>query len=464
MVAAECEPFAKTGGLADVVDALSRALTRLGHTVHVFLPRYRGVAPPDGARRTKLVAAGVDVDLWTGEGNGYIIRLVDHPPSFDRDGLYGENGTDYEDNAARFALLGHAALATLEAEDAAPDVVHGHDWQAGPILMALDLEARPSVLRDTATLLTCHNLAYHGWVAPERVPQLGLPPGTATDGGVDLLRSGILAADLVTTVSPTFARESRSAEYGAGLHDELAVLGDRYVGVMNGIDTRLWDPETDPALIAPYSASDPAGKRTCREDLCRRHDLDSDGPIMGMVGRLDPQKGFDLVAGAASSLLQLGARLVILGTGDARLLADLRAAAERAPDRVAIIERFDREEARRIYAGSDIFLMPSRFEPSGQGQLIALRYGSVPLVRHTGGLADTIRDADADRATGNGFTFEEATPEALTVAARRAIAAWRAGVRWQAVVARGMAEDHGWEQPAREYATLYRRARDLRID
>lgn len=279
---------------------------------------------------------------------------------------------------------------------------------------------------------------------------------------MDLLRQAILHADMVNTVSPMFARESLTADYGSGLQDELSALGDRYTGIMNGIDTGLWNPATDDAVAANYNALDLSGKKACRTDLGARHGLDPDGPILGMVGRLDPQKGFDLVAGGARALLDAGSRLVILGTGDARLLAELRMVAADTPDRVALLERFDRDEARRIYAGSDIFLMPSRFEPSGQGQLIALRYGSVPLVRATGGLADTVRDADADPARGNGFTFTQATPDALVHAARRAIAAWQDRKRWAALMARGMAEDHGWEGPARQYQALYERARHER--
>lgn len=468
MVASECEPFAKTGGLADVVDALARALGSLGHAVDVYLPLYRGLEKPPGAVPLRLsvpvgvegrrgAPGGAEVVAWTAQADGYRLRLVDHPPSFDRAGLYGE-GHDYEDNAARFALLGRAALQVVATDGVALDILHGHDWQAGPVLLAVTEAPRPEALARTATVLTCHNLAFRGWVPREREWQLGLVSSPGTADGVDLLREGIGAADVVNTVSPTYARESLMLEYGAGLDDALRGLADRYVGILNGIDTRLWDPATDPSLAARYDVDDASGKAVCRHDLCSRHGLDPGGPVLGMIGRLDPQKGFDLVAGAARGLISADARLVVLGTGDASLLAELRSIAAGAHDRVALLERFDRDEARRIYAGSDIFLMPSRFEPSGQGQLIALRYGAVPLVRTTGGLADTVRDADADLEIGNGFTFDRPEPDALLAAAERAVAAWRDESRWHALVRRGMSEDHGWLRPAREYEALYQRA------
>lgn len=457
MVASECEPWAKTGGLADVVDALSRALGRLGHEVDVYLPHYRGVEVPASAERLPLD----DMTVLTARADGYRIRLVEHGPSFDRAGLYGDADGDFPDNGARFARLGAAALATMAAERRPAEILHGHDWQAGPALLALHHRYRSrEPFRRTASVLTCHNLAYHGWVPRERTGALGLPERVGSADGVDLLREAVATADLVNTVSPTYARESLSREYGAGLDDVLRARGDRYLGILNGIDPELWNPAADPALAAPFSADDPAGKERCRADLCDRHTLDPDGPVLGLVGRLDPQKGFDLLAGAAPALLEAGARIVVLGSGDHRLIEELAGVAARAPDRVALVERFDRDEARRIYAGSDVFLMPSRFEPCGQGQMIALRYGTVPLVRSTGGLADTIVDVDHD-PDGNGFVFRAAQPGALAEAARRAIRAWRDRDRWDALVRRGMREDFGWSASAGRYVEAYERAVEL---
>jgi starch synthase len=485
MVASECEPFAKTGGLADVVDALSRALGRSGHEVEVFLPRYRGVEPPPNAERlTVSVPRGRDpaegpigegdramVDVLTGQADGYRIRLVDHPYDFDRPELYAEEGRDYPDNGARFTLLGRAAIETLRAEGRAPDIFHGHDWQSGPLLLHLRHTYRDDpIVGRAATILTCHNLAFHGWVPRDRAWQLDLPATVGAADGIDLLREGILVADLVNTVSPTYAEGSRSPEFGAGLDDILRRLGDRYIGILNGIDTDLWDPERDEIIAARFSRTDPRGKRSCKTDLLARHGLGSgeDGwgprgaPVFGMVGRLDPQKGFDLLTGAAERLAEAGGRLVVLGTGSHELLSGLQELAARLSDRISVMDRFDRDEARRIYAGADAFVMPSRFEPCGQGQMIALRYGTIPLVRKTGGLADTVIDADADAERGNGFVFEPADPDALLEAASRLMQAYRDEPRWTELMARGMAIDWSWARHAREYVSAYKRAIEIR--
>ena len=501
MVAAECEPYAKTGGLADVVDALARALSGLGHEVDVYLPRYRGVVPPPGAleRSTLTVPLGpgaaaggwpggawggwadegsVQVDLISGRANGYRLRLVDHPPSFDRAGYYGEGQADYRDypdNGARFAVLGRAALEAIRAEGRPVDVLHGHDWHAAPALLLLTTRYRDDPqLAGVATLLTCHNLAYHGWVPRDRAGALDLPAAIGAPDGIDLLREAVARADLVNTVSPTFARESCSAEYGGGLDDVLRARGDRYVGILNGIDPTLWDPATDHALRVRYSAADPSGKAIGKRTKCGLLGFDLQAPpdeapdllwdergapLFGMVSRLDGQKGFDLLAGAAEELVAAGARLLVQGQGHAELIAGLRALAERRPDRVAVLERFDRDEARRIYAASDVFLMPSRFEPSGQGQMIAWRYGTLVLARRTGGLADTVVDADADGARGNGFMFAAADAGALLEAGRRAIAAYRDAPRWSQLVRRVMGLDHSWgARAAREYESACARA------
>jgi starch synthase len=473
MVTSECEPYAKTGGLADVVDALSRALGRAGHEVDVVLPAYRGVAVPAAAQRSVLrvpvgvpdgrPGASVEVSLLTAPVDGYRLRLVEHAPSFDRDAFYGHGPADFPDNPARFTLLGRAALEAIRSDGRPVDVLHGHDWQAGPAILSLRTRyAEDAALSRLAVVLTCHNLAYHGWTPRAEAWQLDLPASVGAPDGVDLLREAVAAADMVNTVSPTFARESLTAEYGAGLDDVLRARGDRYVGILNGIDTELWDPSRDPVIAGRYSVADLSGKAACRADLCERLGLDPGGPILGVVGRLDPQKGFDLVARAVRGLLELGARLAVLGTGDHALVAGLAGLAASRRDRIAVLERFDRDTARRIYAGADLFVMPSRFEPSGQGQLIALRYGTVPLVRRTGGLADTVTDADEDPQAGNGFTFGPADPDALADAARRALRAYGDPPRWRDIQARGMAADVSWTRPVSRYLEVYARAAALR--
>ena len=474
MVASECEPWAKTGGLADVVDALSRALGASapggrGHEVDVYLPWYRGLVPPPDLQPLELrVPMGSRdgsgprielVTLWSGDGGGYRLRLVQHAASYNREGFYMDAVGDFPDNAARFTLLGRAALEAIRAEARPVDILHGHDWQAGPALLSLRHRyAADPLLTRSATMLTCHNLAYHGWTPLEQAWQLDLPPAVGAPDGVDLLREAIGTADLVNTVSPTYARESLTPESGGGLHDALRARGDRYLGIINGIDTTLWDPAADPVIGAPYDATDLAGKARARADLVARHGLDAEGPLLGVVGRLDPQKGFDLVAAAAPTLLEMGARLIVLGTGNRQLVADLVRLGREHPDRVIVLDRFDADEARRIYAGADLFLMPSRFEPCGQGQLIAMRYGTPPVVRRVGGLADTVIDADADPGRGTGFVFGPAEPRALAEAVRRAMAAMADPERFSHIQIRGMARDHSWGIPARQYEQAYQRA------
>ena len=492
-IAAECEPWAKTGGLADVVDALARALGQVGGgddgldgLVDVFLPRYRGMREPDGLREVPLtipdpLAAGgsIRLQLLIAETHGYRLLLVDHPPAFDRDGMYGTPTTDHPDNAWRFGLLNRAALEYLRTApsrgERAPDVIHIHDWHTGPaaLLRETSMRADPAV-RDAAFVLTVHNLAYHGWTPADRVPELGLGarrwrslPGANKDG-IDLLRSAIELSDLVTTVSPGFAAEALGPEMGMGLDGALRAKSDRFLGILNGLDTDLWDPATDEALPATYSAADRSGKAACRRGLLAEVGLDPDDPrpVLSMVGRLDRQKGFDLLAEAAPALVARGVRLAVLGSGNHEVVEPLRAfaASRAAAGRIALIERFDRDLARRLYAGADGFLMPSRFEPCGTGQMVALRYGTPPIVHAVGGLRDTVIDVDANPSTGTGFVFEGGTAAALLNACARFERRFASGgPGWELLLDRGMAVDFDWRSSsAPAYLAAYRRAITLR--
>jgi starch synthase len=485
-LSSECEPWAKTGGLADVVDALARAVGGSGDEVidgpvDVFLPRYRGVPDPRpdavlaetaiSVPDPRAVAGSSDVTVIDVAADGYRLRLVDHPPAFDRAGYYGDAGGDYKDNAGRFGLYVRAALETLRAEDRPVDVLHAHDWQAGPAGIFRDGPYRDDpVIGSAALTTTLHNLAYHGWTWNADLPQLGLRPGGRAPGqnadGIDLLAAGIEAAEIVNTVSPTYAREALTPEFGMGLDGLLRSKGDRFLGILNGLDNGIWDPANDPTLAAPYSRADRTGKAACRADLLARNGLDPDdtGPVIGMIGRLDPQKGFDLLAAAAPALFERGARLVVQGAGDPSLADPFRELAAASPGKVAFIERFDREMARRIYAGSDFFAMPSRFEPSGQGQMIAMRYGTPPIVRHTGGLADTVVDVTRQPGSGTGFVFEPATPAALLQACDRAFALREAGgLIWERLLDRVMRADYDWSTGAApSYVEAYRRAVEIR--
>jgi starch synthase len=485
-LAAECEPWAKTGGLADVVDALARALGApdvdgVDGPVDVFLPRYRSVPEPDAAAILGTTTLAVpDPRARTGSSqvgivdiaaNGYRLRRVDHPPAFDRVGFYGDGESDYADNAWRFGLYCRAALEALRADGRPVEVLHVHDWQAGPaaILRGQWYDDDP-IVGPAALVTTLHNLAYHGWTANAAVPQLGLRPGGNAPGqnadGVDLLAAGIEAAEIVNTVSPTYAREALTPEFGMGLDGLLRRRGDRFIGILNGLDNAVWDPATDRDLAAPYSRGDLPGKAMCRADLLERVGFDpaDDSPVIGMIGRLDPQKGFDLLADATPELLARGGRVIVQGTGHPSLADPFRSLASGSPDRVALVERFDRALARKIYAGADFFAMPSRFEPCGQGQMIALRYGTAPIVHRTGGLADTVIDETTSPGKGTGFVFDRETPEALVEACGRAFALRSAGgAAWEALVDRGMAIDFGWVTgSALKYVEAYRRAVTIR--
>ena len=479
-VAAECEPWAKTGGLADVVDALARALGEVGAPevdgpVDVFIPNYRGVPVPDDARPHALSipdprSRGSSIALRTLEADthGYRLHLVDHPPAFDREGMYGTPTADHPDNAWRFGVLCRAALERLRGEPQPPDVIHIHDWHAVPALLQRDQGI--AELSRAAFVLTIHNLAYHGWTPAGQVPELGLGRDAVPAGadGLDLLKVGIERADIVNTVSPGFAGEALTPELGMGLDAALRARGDRFLGILNGLDTDLWDPARDQALVESYSREDRSGKSACRAALLAELGLEAgdDEPILAMIGRLDRQKGFDLLAAAAPELLARGFRLAVLGSGSPDVVAPLRALAGTPAGRrgIALVERFDRDLARRMYAGADGFLMPSRFEPCGTGQMIALRYGTPPIVRATGGLRDTVLDVTADPAAGTGFAFEGESPAALVDACDRFLAMLcTAGPAWEGLLDRGMAVDFDWRSAsAPAYVAAYRRAVDVR--
>ena len=490
-IAAECEPWAKTGGLADVVDALARALGQvalgtpdgLADLVDVYIPNYRGLPAPADAVATSLTVpdplsstGSTYLRLLVAETHGYRLHLVDHPGAFDRDGMYGPpGGGDHPDNAWRFALLCRAALEHLRAGGSTgtrPDVIHIHDWHTGPVALFRDTLYRDEpAIADAALLLTVHNLAYHGWTPRSRMPELGLGAAAATVGkadGIDLLRAGIDGAELVNTVSPGFAAEALTPAFGMGLDGDLRAKGDRFFGILNGLDTDLWDPATDAALLASYSRENRSGKVECRRALLGELGLDpaDDRPVLSIIGRLDRQKGFDLLADAAPELLQRGFRLAVLGTGSPEVVAPLRimAASPAGSGRIALVDRFDRDLARRMYAGSDGFLMPSRFEPCGTGQMVGLRYGTPPIVRATGGLRDTVVDEDANPGTGTGFVFEGEDSRSLVEACVRFERHRISGPEaWEALLDRGMSVDFDWRSSsAPAYLAAYRRAISVR--
>jgi starch synthase len=471
MVTPEAHPFAKSGGLAEVAGSLPAALVRQGHEVTVVLPRYRGAAPEARAdRRTDLVLGPRTFDVGYVEQplpDGVRMVLVDAAPLFDRPGLYGIDGQDYPDNALRFAVLSRAALEFARLEGQRPDVIHAHDWQAGlvPVYQKMHLSGDP-VVGGVPVIFTIHNLAFQGIFGREALPALGLgwevldPNALEYWGNISLLKGGVNFSEAITTVSPSYAREILTPELGFGFDGALRRRSGDLVGILNGIDTDRWNPETDE--FAPrFSASNLEGKREAKRALLETVGLPADPtsldrPLIGLISRMTDQKGFDLIASALEPLMALGAAWVLLGSGEPHYEAQWRDLATSHPGRVATTIGFDERLAHQIEAGSDIFLMPSRFEPCGLNQLYSLRYGTVPVVRATGGLRDTV--IDASQPDGNGIVFDGFRPGELVDAVRRALALFSDRTRWQALQRAGMALEPSWDVSAREYVKVYERA------
>ena len=469
-------PWAKTGGLADVAGALPAALEALGHEVTTVIPKYRGISLPAEPVRVVTVTQGTAVRqvrcLEREESASRRTVFVDVPELFDRPGLYAEAGRDYTDNWQRFDLLSQAALeyAQAAAGDRPWDVVHLHDWQTGTAAVRLLLEDRWGDLRRAGIVVTIHNLAYQGTFHKDVVPSLGLPWSAFRMelgefwGQFSFLKAGIASADCVTTVSPTYAEETRTPALGVGLDGLLRSLGDRYAGILNGIDTSVWDPASDSYLPAHYTADDLTGKRECKRALLADFGLPQgddalERPIIGLVSRLVAQKGLDLIQQAMPEMIQLDATWVFLGSGEERYEKFLRSLQASYPGRVGVRIGFDERLAHLIEAGSDVFMMPSEFEPCGLNQMYSLRYGTVPIVRAVGGLHDTIQPYTARALHANGFKFRDGRPEVLAHVTRRAVRLYRHREVWRRLMRNGMAADHSWATPAREYVKVYRRAR-----
>src|SRR6266478_3559527 len=471
-MASEVAPFAKTGGLADVAGALPRALASLGHDVRVMMPKYRGAEAH--ATDSRIVVPTIRVPLGDRATEGALIEahgpsgvpvyLLEHEHYYNRDSLYGTADGDYWDNCERFVFFCRAALEGLTQLDAArpgvrwqPQLIHANDWQAGlvPVYLRTLYRDHP-LLGGLASVFTVHNLAYQGVFWHYDMPMTGLgwdlftPAGLEFYGKLNFLKGGLVFSDLLNTVSRTYAREIRTPAFGSGLEGVLEERSPDLHGVINGIDYEVWNPAKDPAIAQPYSADDPGGKAACRGALRAELSLETvPGPVVGIVTRLVEQKGMDLVLQALPGILAEGCQLVLLGSGDANLEAAFLESARQHPGRVAVRIGYEAELAHRIYAGADCFLMPSRFEPCGLGQLIALRYGTVPVVRRTGGLTDTVTEFDPARRAGTGFVVDAFAVDALLDAVRRATSAYRQPALWKALVRNAMAEDFSWEASAR---------------
>jgi starch synthase len=473
IIGSEAVPFAKTGGLADVLGALPPALARLGWDVTLVLPRYRGVAAGSPIDKFSITVGGYTRDVGFFEApmsDGARAILVDCPDLYDREELYAPRGTpEYPDNARRFAMLVRAAFDWTARRGQRPSVVHGHDWQAGlaPVYLKTLYASHP-ILGGTPSVFTIHNLAYQGLFAADWLPRVDLGPGElALDrlefwGRFSFLKGGIRDAAVVTTVSRTYANEIQTPEFGFGFDGILRDRRHDLVGILNGIDTAEWDPRHDRYLPAPYGET-LEGKIAAKRAVLAHYRLPEDAaamarPLVGMISRMVDQKGFDLIEEVAGDLARLDAMFVVLGTGDARYQDLWTKLAVQHPGRIAARIGFDEGLAHLIEGGADIFLMPSRFEPCGLNQMYSLRYGTLPVVRAVGGLADTVRDYSPGDPSATGFAFRDYTGRALLEALGRALALYREPERWHAVQRVAMREDNSWDHSAQEYVTIYERA------
>jgi starch synthase len=474
-VASEGLPFSKTGGLADVIEGLPKALVAQGHEVAVVLPRHRGtktsavVMPsltiPMGSRlRFPAIADGT-------MHRGVVYYFVDDPEYFDRDGLYGDARGDYPDNPERYGEFCKAAIEVAK-HVWPPDVIHCHDWQTAlvPVLLRTAYADDP-VLKDTPVVFTIHNLGYQGQFGRDVLERAGIPPtlfhpgGLEFFGSVNYLKGGLLYSDYLTTVSRKYAEEIQTREYGYGLDGVVRSRADRLVGIINGVDYSVWNPEKDNHIAMKYSAKDLTGKQLCKQALLEIFGLPPEHlarPIIGMVSRFVDQKGFDLIAEEAHELMHEDLVLVVLGTGERKYEDLFRALATEYPGRVGVKIAYDNVLAHEIEAGADMFLMPSRYEPCGLNQIYSLKYGTVPIVRATGGLDDTIETFDVEHGTGTGFKFVEYSGAALLRCVRQALHHFMDERIWKRIQLNGMAKDFSWKLSAAEYARVYAAARAVR--
>jgi starch synthase len=474
-VASEGLPFSKTGGLADVVEALPKALVAQGHEVAVVLPRYKGT------KTTAVVMPSVTVQLgprlrFPAVLDGTVLSgvryfFVDDPAYFDRDGVYGGSSGDYPDNAERYSEFCRTAIE-IAKHVWPPDVIHCHDWQTAlvPVLLRTSYGDDPAV-KDIPVVFTIHNMGYHGQFGKDVLEPAGIPatlfhPGALEFyGNVNLLKGGLIYSDYLTTVSRKYAQEIQTPEFGYGLDGVVRNRADRLVGILNGVDYAPWNPEKDKLIAMKYSTKDLSGKQACKQALLELFELSQDHlgrPVIGIVSRFADQKGFDLIAERAHEMMQEDLQLVVLGTGERRYEDLFRALAAAYPGRVGVKIAYDDAIAHKIEAGADMFLMPSRYEPCGLNQIYSLKYGTVPIVRATGGLDDTIEPFDLEHGTGTGFKFVEYSGAALLHCVRQALHHHMDERIWKRIQLNGMAKDFSWKAPAAEYAKLYAAARAIR--
>ncbi len=483
-VSSEVEPFAKTGGLADVAGALPVALKELGQDIRLMMPKFKIINERKFVLREVIRLREVKIELGGQEyvANGKTaflpnskvhVYFLSIPEFFDRKGMYldPETNKDYPDNAERFAAFSKAVLETLKLLYWQPDIIHCNDWQTALIPFYLKYHYKDDeFFQKTRTLLTIHNMSFQGVFPKEKAPILGIPEEMVAEGGefelfgnLNLLKGGILFADKLSTVSKTYAKEiTTDPDYGFGLEKILASRKKDLFGILNGVDYSVWDPRVDKYIPTHYDLESLEKKIENKKALCEQNDLpfNPEVPVIGIISRMTTQKGFDLLAEAMDELMKLEVQMVILASGDPLLEKQFEKLSKKFPKKLALNLRFDNRMAHLIEAGSDMFLMPSRFEPCGLNQLYSLRYGTVPIVRETGGLADTVVDPQKSKTRANGFTFKEYTPQALLEAVERAVEAFHDKNTWVKLQKNGMKLDFSWKSSAEKYLEVYEKAMD----
>jgi len=471
--ASECVPFSKTGGLADVVGALPRALAAAGHDVSVYVPKYRQTKLPDAHTVVRSITVPFD-DRYrfcsvvaAGNHSGVHFYFVDYPPFFDRDALYGTSSGDYPDNAERFALFSRAVIEASKILGV-PQVFHCHDWQSAliPVLLRAQYAEDPA-FGDVATVFTIHNMGYQGLFPPDTLPLLTLPWDLFTIskmeffGNVNFLKGALVSADFITTVSRKYSQEIQTTEFGFGLEGVLRDRAATVTGILNGVDYDEWSPEKDKFIAANYSPQDLSGKAKCKQDLLSAFgvsDPDLKLPVIGIVSRFAAQKGFDLISQIMDRLAREEMIVVALGAGDKPYEEMFLRLQKQFPRKIAVKVAYDNAVAHKIEAGSDMFLMPSKYEPCGLNQIYSLKYGTVPIVRATGGLDDTIEPWNPRIGKGTGFKFTEYNGEALLLTIKEALRAFRDQTSWQTLMRNGMNKDFSWNTSARDYVRVYEKA------
>ncbi len=472
-IASEMAPFAQTGGLADVVGVLPHEIAKAGHSVSVFLPKYKMISDQKYSLESVIdplnIPVGSDVEtgrLFGGRFGEVHVFFVDEPYLYGRDGLYGTPMGDYPDNDIRFIFFQRAILESLKKLKIRPDVIHCHDWQSGLIPAYLKTLYRSDpFFKSTKTVFTIHNLAYQGNFPPDSISTTGLSWNEFTFdrlefyGKISFLKGGLVYSDLLTTVSKRYAEEIQTKEFGCGMEGVLSVRKKDLCGILNGINTEEWNPARDPDLVQNFDRSSVEKRNFCKAALQKENRLTQNPeiPLFGFVGRLAEQKGLDILEPLIEEIADRGWQLVMLGTGEEEYHEKFRRAAQKYPKSFGVNLTFDLKSSKRVYSGVDIFLMTSQFEPCGLGQMYALRYGAVPLVREVGGLADTIQDYNPETNDGNGFVFLEYSSKALLNTMNRAVSVFEDRKKWADLIKTGMGCDFSWTKSAKQYMDVYER-------